>query len=65
MSRRLGVGKVRHLDTSLLWVQQHVRSGDVVVEKVAGPDNPGDALTKHLLGPDLRRAPWQDERRSS
>ena len=55
MSRRLAVGKVRHLDTSLLWVQGHVRSGDVLLQKVAGPDNPADSLTKHLAGPDLRR----------
>ena len=54
MARRLGVGKIRHLDTALLWVQGHVRSGEILLEKVAGPDNPGDALTKYLSGPDLR-----------
>lgn len=54
MTRRLGVGKVRHLDTSLLWVQQHVRSGDVLIEKVDGAENPSDAPTKHLIGADLR-----------
>ena len=55
MARRLGVGNVRHLDTSSLWVQGHVRSGDVIMQKVAGPDNPADSLTKRLAGPDLRR----------
>ena len=54
MARRLGVGKVRHLDTALLWVQDHVRSGDVILEKVAGPENPAASLTKYLSGPDLR-----------
>ena len=54
MSRRLGVGKIRHLDTSLLWLQQKVRSGEVPIEKVPGVENPADALTKHLLGPALR-----------
>ena len=54
MSRRLGVGKVRHLDTSLLWVQERVRSGEVSIEKIPGPQNPGDALTKYWLGPELR-----------
>ena len=54
MARRLGVGKIRHLDTALLWVQGHVRSGEVLLEKVAGQENPGDALTKYLSGPDLR-----------
>lgn len=54
MARRLGVGTLRHLDTSLLWVQDHVRSGQVVLKKVAGVENPGDAMTKYLAGPDLR-----------
>ena len=54
MSRRLGVGKVRHLDTALLWVQEHVRSGDVKLHKIWGTENPSDALTKYLSGPELR-----------
>ena len=54
MSRQLGVGNIRHLDTSLLWVQQQVRNGDCILRKVPGVENPGDAMTKHLPGPDLR-----------
>ena len=37
MCRRLGIGKIRHLDTSLLWVQEKVRSGAVLPEKVPRP----------------------------
>ena len=48
MSRRLGIGKVRHLDTSLLWIQQKVRNGDLAVEKIPGVDNPADVLTKNV-----------------
>ena len=48
MSRRLGIGKVRHLDTSLLWIQSKIRDGSVKVGKVLGTENPADALTKHL-----------------
>ena len=48
------MGKARHLDTALLWVQGHVRSGGVLLEKVPGPENPADALTKYLSGPELR-----------
>ena len=55
MARRLGIGKIRHLDTSLLWIQNKVRSGEVQMAKVLGTDNPADALTKNLLGPDLRK----------
>ena len=53
MARRLGIGKIRHLDTALLWVQQAVRSGEVDLQKVAGAENPGDAFTKYLPGRDL------------
>ena len=48
MTRRLGIGKVRHLDTSLLWVQQKVRNGDLSIEKIPGVDNPADVLTKYV-----------------
>ena len=51
--KRLGVGKIRHLDTARLWVQQRVRNGDVRLKKVAGADNPSGCRTKYLLGPDL------------
>ena len=46
--KRQGLGKVRHLDTNLLWIQEKVRSGEVILSKVHGPVNPGDLLTKHL-----------------
>ena len=46
MSRRLGVGKARHLDTSLLWIQHEFRNGNLLVEKVPGQHNCADMLTK-------------------
>ena len=48
ISRRLGVGKVRHLDTSLLWIQQKLRDKDLSAKKVLGSENPADVLTKHV-----------------
>ena len=54
MSRRLGIGKVRHLDTSLLWIQQKVRSGECPLEKVPGAENPADIFTKNVARPLLR-----------
>ena len=48
ISRRLGIGKIRHLDTSLLWIQQKIRDKDLSVDKVLGADNPADCLTKHV-----------------
>ena len=53
MARRLGVGKVRHLDTALLWVQGHIRSGEVTLEKVLGSENPSDCLTKFVSSADM------------
>ena len=46
--KRTGVGKVRHLDTRLLWVQELVRDGTLEVVKIAGTINPADLMTKHL-----------------
>ena len=48
ISRRLGVGKIRHLDSSLLWIQQGLRDKDLSAAKILGTDNPADALTKHV-----------------
>ena len=45
---RQGLGKLRHLDTHSLWVQQAARSGRIEVKKVRGDDNPADLFTKHL-----------------
>ena len=46
--RRTGVGRVRHLDTRLLWIQELVRDGQLHVVKVAGTSNPADLMTKFL-----------------
>ena len=45
---RQGLGKLRHIDTRSLWVQQKVRSGAVELRKVRGEVNPADLFTKHL-----------------
>ena len=55
ISRRLGVGKIRHLDTSLLWIQQKLRDKDVTAEKILGADNPADILTKHVDSATLQK----------
>jgi hypothetical protein len=49
---RQGLGKLRHIDTHTLWVQQAVRSGRVDLRKVAGEANPADLFTKHSLSRD-------------
>jgi hypothetical protein len=46
---RQGLGKLRHLDTHTLWVQQAVRSKKIDLRKVDGEVNPADLFTKHSL----------------
>ena len=45
---RTGIGKVRHLATGQLWVQERIRSGAFRLYKLPGVDNPGDICTKHV-----------------
>jgi hypothetical protein len=42
-----GLGKMRHLEVKLLWLQEAVQSGRLVVGKVKGTANIADALTKY------------------
>ena len=46
---RQGLGKLRHLDTHTLWIQQAVRTKRVDLRKVLGERNPADLLTKHSI----------------
>ena len=48
ITRRLGLGKVRHLSTGDLWIQQRVHQGRIEVGKLPGSENPADAMTKAL-----------------
>ena len=48
IARRRGMGKIRHLDCTDLWIQEKVRSGAVELTKVLGTENPADAFTKHV-----------------
>ena len=48
MTQRLGMGKVRHIDVGMLWVQQNQREGAIEVQKVGTKSNPADIFTKHV-----------------
>ena len=48
IAKRRGVGKIRHLSTTDLWIQERQREGDLEIAKVLGTENPGDALTKYV-----------------
>ena len=40
ISKRSGLGRIRHLDTHTLWLQEKVRTGAVEVRKIKGEENP-------------------------
>ena len=48
ISKRRGLGKVRHIELNQLWIQDKVSKGEIEVRKVRGEDNLADALTKHV-----------------
>ena len=45
---RQDLGKLGHLESTSLWIQQRIRHGELEVRKIAGEKNPGDLYTKHL-----------------
>ena len=52
---RIGLGKIRPLETSQLWLQGNVADGTISVRKFDGKDNNAVALNKHFSGPELSR----------
>ena len=49
---RLGAGRIKHLHTRQLWLQERVYSGEVSVEKVGRSINWADALTHGWVSAD-------------
>ena len=49
VSRR-GHGKVKHLQTCELWLQEVVKDKRIDIQKVNAKENPADLMTKHLDG---------------
>ena len=54
MVSRNGVGRVRHLETRFLWIQEAIERKLMIIEKVAGVANPANALTKYVGAPEIR-----------
>ena len=48
IAQRKGLGKVRHLDTQSLWIQDALRDRRLSLEKTPGAENGGDMMTKAL-----------------
>jgi hypothetical protein len=48
VANREGLGRIRHLDTQSLWLQQVLRKKRLGLGKVLGIENPSDLMTKHV-----------------
>ena len=48
IARRRGIGRIRHLDTEDLWIQEKVRTNEINLMKIDGKKNPADLFTKYL-----------------
>ena len=48
IARRKGLGRVRHLAVSDLWIQDKLREGVFSLSKIPGQLNPADLLTKYV-----------------
>ena len=53
IARRKGLGKVRQLDVSQLWIEDKVACGEISVIKVGTGEHISDALTKHINSNDI------------
>ena len=48
IAKRRGLGKIRHLHCTDLWIQERVRNKDLELHKVLGSENPADIFTKYV-----------------
>jgi len=48
IAHREGIGRIRHLDVAMLWIQQKQWKKRITVNKVNGKDNPADMFTKNV-----------------
>ena len=53
--RRRGLGKIRHLATADLWIQDKLRCREFELVKIPGQQNVADMLTKHVDRATLER----------
>jgi hypothetical protein len=54
-SKRQGLGQMRHVMTSFLWLQERVRLAHLEVVCIKGDENPADLFTKNLTRNDIMR----------
>ena len=52
---RAGLGKVRHVEVALLWLQDMVKKQKVHTSKISGVTNPAYLITKYLTNPVIQQ----------
>ena len=55
ISQRTGLGKLRHIQTQYLWLQEKVSHKQLSLNKVHGTNNPSDILTKPVNAETLNK----------
>ena len=55
IAQRLGVGKVKHIQTRYLWLQEKVDTKQLEIASIPSADNHSDVLTKHVPAAVLER----------
>jgi hypothetical protein len=56
LANKRGVGKIRHLEGKLLWIQEKTESGELQVERVESALNVSDLGTKPLTAVRLKHS---------
>jgi hypothetical protein len=51
---RTGLGKIRHMETKVLWVQDALKRGRFTICKIDGTMNPSDVLTKPASASEMK-----------
>jgi hypothetical protein len=51
---RRGLGRMRHMETRMLWLQAEVQQQRIQLDKVLGKENPADLMTKYLSENEIR-----------
>ena len=49
--QRTSLGKIRHIDVPMLWLQDLVRKGKIQMSKILGKENPADKVSARRKSP--------------
>ena len=56
IARKKGLGRIRHLDVTDLWIQDKIRSRQMELRKIDGKKSCADVLTKYVDRPSMEAA---------